>query len=144
MKSNVVVPHLSEAETVVMRTKCAPNTTIAQLVQEHKKVRGRKWRGKVGGVQSEMRVVSPWIVLYLGMEPLYPSAKFRNEFRVPREFFEMVHQDLMKKAFVAWKTLRDAVQSKGIRSEVKVLKCLWLMGSGPRLLHMDDESKIGP
>lgn len=100
-------------------------------------------RGKVAGARFFRRGPSPWIDFYLGSDPTYPGNVFRQRFRVPRSLFYKLHTDLVNYDCNTWDTRRDCTGRDKIRSEIKVLVCLRLLGTGRSLDDLDDCAQMG-
>ena len=105
---------------------------------------GRNWHGRLPGSANLRRGKSSWVTDYLGETPLYPLRSFRRRFRVPRALMLKIAQDLMEFNPDIWKTRVDAAGRSGQQTEVKVMVCLRVLGSGCSLEDVDDKARMAP
>lgn len=93
--------------------------------------------GKTKGAKTISRYSSRWSDLYLSSQPTYPSSLCRKLFRVPRTLFLKHKYYLVTHDPSFWSTCADGIGWTEIKSEVKILACLRLLGSGSSLDYMD-------
>lgn len=100
-------------------------------------------KGESARCEIYCRVDSPWVSYYLGEAPLYPLDTYRNVLPVPRCVFHRMHREILRHLSHVWKRRVDRFHKQGIRSEVRVLTCIRMLGSGDSLRGMDDQGQIG-
>lgn len=100
-------------------------------------------RRKAKGARYLRRRKSAWETDYLDSNTIYPNHIFQRSFRVPRNLFLKLHIDLLCSNDTTWKTQRDGIGRHGIRSEIKIIVCLRLLGSGRSIDDLDDSEQMG-
>lgn len=98
---------------------------------------------KLKGAKTISRYFSTWSDIYLRLQPTYPASVFRKLFRVPRTLFLKLKSDFLTYDPNFWSTRTDGIFRPGIRSEVKILAFLRLLGSERSLDDMEDCAKTG-
>ena len=104
----------------------------------------RRWFGRIPGSKAIRRGTSSWETDYLGDAPLYPLRCFRRRFRVPRALMLKIAKDLVDLNPGIWLTRVDAAGRPGQKTEVKVMACLRVLGSGCALDDIDDKARMSP
>ena len=121
------------------RSAAAAAATALFVMQDRVEKKNR--RGRTPNSKTIIRGLSPWIHDYLGEFPVFSRRFFRAQFRIPRGLFEKVHRDLVER-FKVFQTRRNAAKKVGIQSEVKVLACLQVLGSGCAIENLDESSQM--
>lgn len=104
----------------------------------------RRFKGRQLGTRNINRGRSSWATEYLSQHPIYSSREFRQRFCVPRAMFHRIHGDLVATYPKVWATREDAARKAGIPSQIKVLVCLHILGTGRAFDDVDDSAKMAP
>lgn len=90
------------------------------------------YAGKVEAARVINRFESPWIrgSGYMDELPVYSADHLNARFRAPKIFFSKLRRDLLMYDYGTWRTKVDAAGKEGIRSEIEILACLRLLGTG--------------
>lgn len=94
--------------------------------------------GKISGAKFICRYASNFYDMYLSAESEYPPECFRRRFKIPLTLFINFKKNFLYFYSEYWSTRMDGFGRMVLRSEVKLLDFLRLIGTRRSLDDMDD------
>lgn len=96
------------------------------------------YRGRLIGSKSFQRSVSFWIKDYVDQNPTYPDTIFKRRFSIPRVFYYILKEDLLRHRSGYWKQKVNVIGHKCIPKDLKILSALRILSTGCASDNLDD------
>jgi Plant transposon protein len=128
----------SDDEGVEIATLLA---TESLLPRHQRGKRGGSHRGRAPNLACDFDDAHAWLVAdYFAVDPVYPARYFERRFRVPRELFNRVLNEVSKAPYFVRKT--DAASRHGLTPPQKVCTAILMLASGACADRADRELGI--